>query len=339
MNTSKILFAALLVLLALSCGGKNFNRSVDDISRLIDSGNTSTAKIELQRLIARYPSRPEPLLIMARLNYSAGAFGECSANLYKAGRLTALPVEYTEMLGISLYKNGNLSDAEKELLKAAESRSSGEVYKYLGHVRYDLGNYEGASGAFLKAGNLEKDSGSLFKYGMSLFKTGENKAAMSKLIEAVAVSPDNDMIVFQAGNLLMLNGLNGDAVEMFARLGPDSKYYVDGLYNSAEALSRDGDYEGSVLKLTEYLGKRPEDTDAAFNLSSSLIKTGKYEDAVKILEVLTRDTDNNGRAFYNLGISGLMKGDIEEASKNFREALKFYPGNNKLKEILSQEQK
>ena len=77
--------------------------------------------------------------------------------------------------GIELYQTGNRREAERLLAQSYESTKSVEAARYLGRVRYETGNADGAIEPLTRAAAAFKDDIRCHYYlGMALFTVGRN---------------------------------------------------------------------------------------------------------------------------------------------------------------------
>jgi len=162
---------------------------------------------------------------------------------------------------------------------------------------------------------------------MALYNEGMNAESLDIFIMAHNLAPDDEKITFKTANLLMLNRQNKEAVDIYSEIPSGSMYYLESIYNKAEACIRTGDFQNAVEHFKTYLRTRPDDYNALYNLSSALIKMGDYVEAADILMELIEDDNSTSGAVYNLGLANHMLGKYAESVYYFSLAVDQNPEN------------
>ncbi len=304
----------LLIIISYGCGANTYETRLRQSQSFINNSQYNNAKIEVAKLINEYPEKPEPYYLLGLINYAGKKYGESLVNFDRAERhgLTTSH-EFYLYKGMSLYNTGDLAGAEKNLSMSTAARSTGNAQKYLGIVRYKLGDYAGSADAFRESSSIINDAGILQMFGTALFNRGMNEESLEIFMKAYNLEPDNEEITFQTANMLMLNGINDEAITLYSKIPPGSKYLNESIYNRAEAFIRIEDYESAENILKDYVNERPDDYDALYNLASVLIKTGEYISAADILSDLISDEKYRIGASYNLGLVNYKLGKYAES--------------------------
>ncbi len=127
---------------------------------------------------------------------------------------------YHYNLGIILAERGNLSEAEKEVEKAAELEEKPEFYYSLGMIRKDLGKVDEAIVSFKKALSLKPDYVDVFlPLARLLHKKGKDDEALRYLESGLILAPDNV-------DMLMLDARISGEMGLFSRTINDLKHVV-----------------------------------------------------------------------------------------------------------------
>lgn len=324
-NVLKLLF--ILLLIYSGCGAPGYSIRVNQSENLIGNNQYDDAKIEIMNLINDYPDKPEPYYLLGMVNYSSGKYSECLLNFDEAERRGINKTqEFYLSKGTALYKTGDFTEAEKNFNVAPEPQSTGIAQKYLGLIRYKVGDYSGSVDAFKKSTSINNDTNSLYIYGMALYNQGMNSESLDIFMQAYKLSPDDEKILFHTANLLMLNGQNNNAINMYSRIPSGSVYEAESIYNRAEAYIRIGDFKKAVKLLQDYIDMKPDDYEALFNFSSALIKTGEYVSAADILSELI-EKSYSIKAVYNLGLTNHKLGKYAESVNYLSEAVDQDPEN------------
>ena len=327
-NVLKLLF--ILLLIYSGCGAPGYSIRVNQSQNHIDNNQYDEAKIEIMNLINDYPDKPEPYYLLGMVNYGSGKYSECLLNFGEAERRGINKTrEFYLTKGVALYRTGNFTEAEKNFIVTTELQSTGIAQKYLGLIRYKLGDYSGSIDAFRKSTSINNDTNSLYIYGMALYNQGMNSESLDIFMQAYKLSPDDEKILFQTANLLMLNGQNNNAISMYSKIPSGSFYEAESIYNRAEAYIRIGDFKKAVKLLQDYqdyIDMKPDDYEALFNLSSALIKTGEYVSAADILSELIEESYSI-KAVYNLGLANHRLGKYAESVYYLSKAVDQDPEN------------
>lgn len=293
----------LLMLISFGCGAYTYDIRLRQSQTLFSNRQYSRAKTEVVKLINEYPEKPEPYYLLGILNYIGEKYGESLVNFDRAERHgLKTSHEFYLYKGLAHYNTGELNDAEKNLSLSTAVKSTGDAQKYLGMVRYILGDYAGSVDAFRKSSSLQNDAMILYMFGMALYRSGMNEESLTILMQAYNLEPDDENIIFNTANMLMLNEIHDEAIALYAKIPPGSKYLNESIYNQAEAYIRTGDYESAVNVFKNYVSKRPDDCIALYNLASAYIKTEDYVSAADILSSLISDKKYTIDASYNLGL-------------------------------------
>ncbi|HDY86718.1 MAG TPA: tetratricopeptide repeat protein [bacterium] len=318
----------LLLVIFSGCGAPRYETMLAEAQRFFVNNRYEQAEIELIKIIEANPREPEPHYLLGLVHFAMEKYGDSILNFDDAARL-GMPksAEFFLNKGIALYNTRNLVEAEENIINSIQARSSGIAQKYLGLIRNKRSDYTGSIAAFRKASSIQNDIISLTAFGMALYNEGMNAESLDIFIMAHNLVPDNEKITFKTANLLMLNGQNKEAVDMYSEIPSGSRYYLDSIYNKAEACIRTGDFQNAVEQFKTYLRTRPDDYDALYNFSSALIKTGEYVEAADILRELIDDDNSTVGAVYNLGLTNHKLGKYAESVYYFSRAIDQDPEN------------
>ena len=269
------------------------------------------------------------LVALAVMTTGCASNSHITKNISQADRngLTASD-DLTLKKGIELYQTGNRKEAERLLAQSYESTRSVEAARYLGRVRYETGNIDGAIEPLTRAAAAFKDDIRCHYYlGMALFTVGRNAESLTAFSNALELDKDNPELLFITANLSMLNGQPKEAVELYSRIKPDSPYGGRSVYNSAEAYIMLGDFSSAAQILMYLANARPGDFTILYNLSAALIEVGDCSTAVDILMKLYPGRRDDPRIAYNLGLAYQGLGSDDKALEFLGDAVKLEPGN------------
>ncbi|MFC1509172.1 tetratricopeptide repeat protein [Candidatus Omnitrophota bacterium] len=293
------------ILLVNGCAVNKYSSRITHISNLVKSENFSEAEAQIKMIIRAYPEKPEPYYLIGLVNYSKTNYPDCIMNFEQAERRGLR--ESDDLLlkkGVALYHVGDKIESEHILAGIYEKKKSSEAAKFLGLLRYELGDYAGAIDPLTTAA-ASYESFILYHYdlGMSLFIEGRNAEALVSFQNALEIEPENPDIIFLTANLYMLNNQPGSAVELYTKIKPESQYGEMSIKNSAEAYISLGEYDSAVQLLGYLADRKPGDYIILSNLSGALIKLGDFVSAVEILTTMYENDNEDTRILYNLGLA------------------------------------
>ena len=327
----RLIFICIITVLLLltGCASTGYNKRIKQVETHIRYKRYDSAETQLKSLIYSFPEKPEPYFLYGLVNYSKGNYYDCLLNFDKAERYGFKEKEriYFQK-GIALYHTGNLGESENLLSLSVEHNPSPAVQKQLGIIRYELGDYAGAIDPLQKASTQFPDDLRCNHYlGLAFFREGKNIESLKYLRKALELDTKNTEIIFHTANLLMLNGQDREAINLYSRIPPESMYGNQGIYNSAEAYIRLGEYNSSIQLLTYLSEKKPGDYNVRFNLSAALIKMANYARAAEILTDLYNADRYDARVAYNLALAYQGSGKSSLSVRFYEEAISLDPGN------------
>lgn len=157
-------------------------------------------------------------------------------------------------------------------------------------------------------------------------REGEKEKALSFLIKAKALEPENPEVLFEFGRLCLEGDLFRDAIpalERAVQLRPDNDRYRYVLGSAYVGKVR---YEEALAIFDALVKKHPEDPVLNYAMGSLLYTVGTdLEGAEKYLRKSISLQPNQVGAYYYLGMVIFKKGDQDQAVGIFHELLQRYP--------------
>lgn len=157
-------------------------------------------------------------------------------------------------------------------------------------------------------------------------REGEKEKALSFLIKAKALEPENPEVLFEFGRLCLEGDLFRDALpalEKAVKLEPDNDRYRYVLGSAYVGKVR---YEEALAIFDALVKKHPEDPVLNYAMGSMLYTVGTdLEGAEKYLRMSIHLQPNQVGAYYYLGMVIFKKGDQDQAAGIFHELLQRYP--------------
>jgi glycosyltransferase involved in cell wall biosynthesis len=119
-----------------------------------------------------------------------------------------------------------------------------------------------------------------------LLEEQQFEAALSAARAGLAVAPDNDVLLYNAGLSAARLGRDADAIEHLNAISPKDAHATDGLALRAEIERRSGDLDAAVATLSRVSGLEHPNVEvlrgASLGLASALLEAGRIEDAGKL---------------------------------------------------------
>ena len=159
-------------------------------------------------------------------------------------------------------------------------------------------------------------------------KLNKNEAALATIRQALALSPDDDRLIFQHARVLYLMDRFEAAVEQIQaaiRMNPAEAIYFGLLADIKLHMKR---YEEALQYADQGLSIDPDDTFCLNTRAAALIKLKRPDDAFDTIATSLESDPQNSFTHTNLGWSKLETGEHKAALEHFREALRLNPTNN-----------
>jgi tetratricopeptide (TPR) repeat protein len=312
-----------------ACSSNSYNLKLRQAQNFLQKRNYDQAKTEINRLLEKYPEEPQPFYLLGTLYYLNGNYSDCLKNFDNAEQRGLKGTsEYYTNRGIALYHIGASPEAEKSLQQSITIRSSAIAHKYLGTIRYDAGDYDGAASSLTEASAaFSDDVDILYRLGMALYRKGNVAGSLEAFERALPLAPENDDIMFHTAHLLMLDEQLNAAASLFEKIPPESNYSDNSIYNAGEAYLRLGNYQSAAIILKKYIKTHSDDYEALYNLSAALIKNEDYTAAIDILSTLYERGNLNVRVAYNIGLAFQGLGTYSQSLLPLEFAVENEPNN------------
>jgi tetratricopeptide (TPR) repeat protein len=237
---------------------------------------------------------------------------------------TALVIEFAK----PLMDNGLSAEAVRVLENAkGPGPATFEIAFGLGGAYLANGDSKRAAESYEQAASLNARCAACFQKIAALARhQGENEKAMSYLIKAKALEPENPEILFEFGRLCLEGDLIVDAVaalEKAVQLNPNNDRYK---YVLASAYVGKVRYKDALAILSDLLKRHPEDPLINYALGSVLYIEGTDLDAAEnyLRRSIQLQPDQVG-AYYYLGMTVFKKGDQDQAVEIFHKLLDRHP--------------
>jgi len=202
-------------------------------------------------------------------------------------------------------KDLNKCDTTIELLKEQLELypTNGEIHVIFGQCLSKLGQYEEAIEYLIKALGYEPSISAYYELGNCYRSLGDIDTAVSIYHEASSKFDSGDDI-------------------WFAEIG--------------RTLQQVGRFEEAVIYLQLTVSQVPDNAYYQYNLASVYEKMGKFDDAMQTLKRCVELKPELVDAYKRMGNIYLKLGRMHDAVAAYREAFKYTPGDENLKQVIDQ---
>lgn len=228
--------------------------------------------------------------------------------------------------GITLYKQGNLKDAQAAFRKAIElDPNYAEAHANLGLTLNQQGKLQEAIEQTRQALRIHPDlAEAQYNLGVALQAQGQLKQAIEAYKEAIRINPNHAEANYNLGVALRNQGQTSEAIAAYReviRIDPKS---ATAHINLGTNLADEGQLEEALAELRKGISLNPEDAEAYNNLGVVLYKQNNLAKAISMWEEAIRINPNYAEAHHNLGVALASQVKVEEAIATLKQASGLY---------------
>ncbi len=301
-----------------------------NLAQLEASAGNYEKSLELAEPISgELRSSPEGLLLLLVTNLGAGHMEAVRSLVSDWLSLSgSIPPELAISFANALVGHGLVPEAIQVLEKSrGGGPASFELAYALGGAYLANGDAKHATEYYEQAASLNDRCAACFRQIAAIARReGEGEKALSYLVKAKLLEPENPDILFEFGRLCLEGDLIPDAVtalEKAVQLRPDNERYK---YVLASAYVGKVRHKEALALLYELLTKHPEDPLLNYAYGSVLYTEGvDLDGAEKHLRKSIELQPNQIGAYYYLGMTVFKKGEQDQAAAIFRELLDRQP--------------
>jgi tetratricopeptide (TPR) repeat protein len=230
-------------------------------------------------------------------------------------------------LGLALYHQGRLDDAESRYKEALEIYPGyAKIYHNLGKVAKDRGQYDEAISYYRKA--LRIDPGFVKAHvnlGVVLQGRGKLDEAISHYNEALSIDPGHVESHNNLAAVLYGKGRFQEAIKHYNEALKSSPYFAKIHFNLGLALEQSGNLSEAVHYYRKALKIEPDLLEAHNQLGAILARHGEKGQALKHFQEVVRIKPDLASGHANLGVLLMREKRWSEAVKAFSRALEIQP--------------
>ena len=228
-------------------------------------------------------------------------------------------------LGVELYKNGKLQQAEQKFRKAVELQPDfSEALNDLGVILDRLGRHEEALESFRRAARCDpKNVEAGYNYAVSLLNRGAYKEAQSEFERVIHLSPRMSKAHDQLGRVYARMGDAHSARIQFEQAISMDPQNADARYSLAQLLRKAGDTSGAAGQLSEFERlkqeqSRRDDANRSFRAGTLMAEHQDWANAIQQLRRAVQLNPELTVARFNLAGALRESGDIVGALEQFQ---------------------
>lgn len=162
--------------------------------------------------------------------------------------------------------------------------------------------------------------------GIAAFQSGDPKAAIELLSQALSRRPHDPEIAMNLANVQAGVGDVDAALIAYKSAHEANARFAEPAYNAGVMLKTSGDYAGASEWFTHALERDPEHIQAAIGKADALKQLGDYDGAKATLSVLLALAPDNAAAHTNLSAVAMEVGDVTAAYEAAAKAVECDPG-------------
>lgn len=142
--------------------------------------------------------------------------------------------------------------------------------------------------------NRDEEIKTIFRWGKVLEEAGETDGALARYNEALAIDPDNALVLSQAGRLYVKLGRYAEAVPVLESAHKQAPENADVMNDLGVAMTFNGQAAQAVELFDRLAAQHNGYTAALFNKGYALVQLKKYSEARPLLEqYITAKPDNS----------------------------------------------
>jgi tetratricopeptide (TPR) repeat protein len=242
-----------------------------------------------------------------------------------------LPAVSLDLLGVSLFDEGDANAAADLLRKAQRSRPADGWLKYnLARVLHKLGKKEEAIRYFMAARTIHPETAHDLAH--LLGNSGETDEAIAIFRDLARLRPTDGRHFMCLGWTLKNQGRMKEAFvaldaaidryrERISRNSQDSDAHL----RVGHCLRDKGDLSGAVAEYKTAIRLNPEAADIHWILGSALEAQGNFDEAIAECRIATRLKPDDADAHGHLGDALLATGKLDEAIAEYKTTIRLKP--------------
>ena len=292
------------------------------------TGDLAAAQSEFERATALAPDLPEAWVARARLGLERRSWKDARVNAEKGLALDTDVPDGHLILGLALWKLGELDPAAKQLDAARSAGPNARLEVALGAVHFEKGDLDGATallGAVLKTepGNPEAN------YWMARVqhKRSDYSLALESIRAAVDRAATRPQYHHELGLILRDAGKAPEAIEAWKQAVKLDPAYADSWEAMGQAYLDAGRTKDAIAAFEGALRADPGRARVLGSIGDAQFQAGKWSAAIASYQAALKADPSLSGLYYRLGRANSEMGQYDKAIAFYQRALSTSPDN------------
>jgi tetratricopeptide (TPR) repeat protein len=165
------------------------------------------------------------------------------------------------------------------------------------------------------------------KIGLIYLEKGDPERAATEFNLVLAAEPENWRVHYYLGSVYAERKENDRALAEFARIPPDSEYYVDSRIQRAYVLQKSDRVPEAIREVEGALKVKPDNPDLMGYLAALYREQKELKSAIALLERMVERYPDNDRYRFTLGAAYDEAKDKNRTIEQMRRAVELNPKN------------
>lgn len=281
----------------------------------------------LGQISAQDDSFAQSLMLQADLYFMQGLHEVAEQKLLRAKQANPNEPVIAYALGELYLERGDFIKSAaflKEAEPIAGSLPEGDLHLRLAEALSRGGKFEESLEYYKKGLEAKKELHSLFGYGLTAFKTGEYKTAISALTELKELDPEYTTLYPLLAASYEEEGALEEALEAIREGITKDEFNEDLKVRAARLMYRMGNAEEGEKFAREVIALNPSNAEAVLHLSSMLKKEERYEDIIELITHVGEQGDETPEMTWDLAFAYKEAEEYGQARKQYEAAFAYF---------------
>lgn len=222
--------------------------------------------------------------------------------------------------------------------ETTDADRSAAYFLYLSGLASErAGQYHEAIGDFIQATTFDPLAVQAYERAAGLLlRVGDLASAMEVAEKGLAVDPQYTPLLGLLGGVASSLSRHAEARDYFSRIIAIDPTRQDAWIYWAVAAFHDGDEEGALVILDDYLKRFPDDPRGYYYKGRVLGKLARYDEAEKLFKNLIATFPDHAKGYEALGLLYRAQGRFDDAVKVYKRYIKRRPEDEEMRSRLAE---
>ncbi|MDW7692003.1 tetratricopeptide repeat protein [Flammeovirgaceae bacterium SG7u.111] len=270
------------------------------------------------------PTYYEALFSRAQAYFQNGDHAMAIRDLEK---LLEAPRSETKMVYFKMSENGLGESYTSGVGTLSDSHA--EILNFMGKVRLDINDYDGAKDAFNKAIALQSKADYYVSRGLLFERMEMEKEAKVDYRKALILQPNNKEALYNLATLAEYEGNTLDAIKMYDKIIENEYGFSEAYFNRGYSYFEAGLYKKALTDFDSALALGYNDVDVYLNRGLTYQKLKNYEQALVDYGLAIEKSPKSEKAYAKrAGLYFAMK-KYQKAAEDYTTAIAYKPSEAK----------